>query len=284
MKIALLLVAYKNSVEELSHTLDAWCSQKRAPDAFYVVANSPIKGYSAIAERGIILEPEVNLGFAGGVNLAAERASSDSFSHILLSNIDIEMLSDETLARLVQAADQVPDALAISPGISLWPEVSAVWYRGAYVSRPAWISRHPGIGKPWTSITGDVRETGYFSGCCALIDLQRFRALNGFAEDLFMYYDEADLAERARACGWRSYFIDEPLVAHEKADRGLSTVEAFYHARNSARLLGVHERGVRLLFGRIAQAAVSPLQLARCRGWKSRSAYLRGYLTGTRSS
>jgi len=281
VRVGLVLVAYENSLEEISRTLDAWAGQHRPPDIAYVVANSPVDGLNTIASRATLLDPSENLGFAAGVNRGAERADSDGCTHILLSNLDVHLLSQGIVERLLQAVVERPDALAVSPGISLWPDTSAIWYRGAYISRPAWISRQPGLGTPWVHPTGAVKETGYFSGCCALVDLVKFNALGGFDEKLFMYYDEAELAERARANGWRSYVVDEPLVAHDKPGRRFSPTEAFYHARNSAILLGRHERGSRLMLGRGLQLMATPLQVLRCHGQEAQIAYLRGLAKGT---
>jgi GT2 family glycosyltransferase len=281
VRVGLVLVAYENSLHEISRTLDGWGEQHRPPDVAYVVANSPVDGFDTIASRATLLDPSENLGFATGVNRAAELASNDGCTHILLSNLDVRLLSQGIVERLLQAVVERPDALAMSPGISLWPDTSAIWYRGAHVSRPAWISRQPGLGTPWVHPTGAVEETGYFSGCCALVDLVKFNTLGGFDEELFMYYDEADLAERARDAGWRSYVVDEPLVAHDKPGRRFNPTEAFYHARNSAILLGHHEQGLHLVLGRGLQLMATPLQLLRCQGQEGQIAYLRGLAKGT---
>jgi GT2 family glycosyltransferase len=279
-QIALILVAYKNTEKEIFHALDSWASQERPPDAAYVVMNSPLES-AVLRDRAVVLEPGENIGFTSGVNQAACKiAELPDYTHILISNIDTEILSRETVGKLLQAFAVTPDAAFISPGITLYPDTSLVWYRGAHICRPAWISRQPGIGTPWLNPSGEVTETGYFSGCCALIDLGKFVALRCFDEELFMYYDEAEIAERGRQRGWRSYFIDEPLIAHAKPGRKFSPTEAYYHARNSALLLGRYEKGFRRLVGRIVQLGVALPQLSRCEGRSGYRSYLLGMKEG----
>lgn len=276
-RVALILVAYNNSGGEVARALDAWSSQCVPPAGAYVVANSPLP-FTEVRERATVLDPGENIGFTRGVNVAARQASGDGYTHILIANIDVELISSEILAKLATAMAATPGAAFVSPGIALWPDTGAVWYRGAHVDRPAWIARQPGIGRRWPTDSSGVVETGYFSGCCALVNLDVFQALGGFDESLFMYYDEAELALRARAIGWHSYFVDEPLVAHAKPGRAFTKTEAYYHARNSTLLLHRHEKGISGLLGRAVQWVVTPAQLLRCDSQNARSAYLAGML------
>ncbi len=274
--VGLVIVAYGCGPGELIHGLDQWSAQDRPPDATYVVANAPLAVPDELAQRIHILRPGTNLGFGGGVNLAADAAAADAHTHLLISNLDIEILSTTVLAKLLDGLNKTPEAAFASPGIVMGPDRGLIWYRGGRVLRPAWISRHPGIGRRWARPSLGLVRTGFFSGCCALIDLPRFRAMGGFDETLFMYYEEVEVAERAATRGWYSLLVDEPLVFHAKPGRGFNPNEAYWHARNCALLLDRHERGVRHSVGRIIQWAATPLQMRRCATSTIRAAYLAG--------
>ena len=279
-RIGLVVVAYGDTSQTLLDLVREWGRQESAPQHAYVVANSPVADTSALARCTTVLEPTRNLGFTGGVNLGARAAAADGCTHLLLSNVDVRLLSPFIVKGLLGVLRRHPEAVAVSPGIVMWPDVARVWYRGARLYRPGWIAHHPSIGRRWRDRGRAEVRTGYFSGCCALVDLKRFLALDGFDESLFMYYDEAEFSIRAAARGWTCWVLDEPLVGHEKTGRKFSAVEAYWHARNTRILLARHERGRRRALGAVVQLAVLPLQLGRCESWRARRAYLRGYALG----
>jgi N-acetylglucosaminyl-diphospho-decaprenol L-rhamnosyltransferase len=276
--IALVLVAYENTVDQVVRGVDRWQHQTLVPDGTYVVANSPVDLPSDFDDRTQVLRPATNLGFAGGVNLAANEAWIDGYQYLLLSNLDVEILSSELVEKLLAVFGVRSDCAFVSPGIVLWPDTSKIWYRGAHVVRPVWVARHPGIGRPWTAPPRGIVMTGYFTGCCALIDLEKFHELGGFDETLFMYYDEPEIAERAARSGWHSYFVDLPLLAHAKHGRSFTSNEAYWHARNSAMMLRRYEHGPSQLIGRIGQWILAPLQLLRCDSAGARKSYMAGLL------
>jgi GT2 family glycosyltransferase len=248
------------------------------PFAVYVVVNEPARLVDLPPAKATLLIPGSNIGFCGGANLAARTAMDDGHSHLLLVNLDAHVLASDLVTRLLEVFRAHDDCAFASPGITFWPDTSRVWYRGAHVLRPLWVSRHPRINRRWQGGSRGAVRTGYFSGCCALIDLSVFLALRGFDEHLFMYYDEADLAMRAKQqLGRYSYLLDEPMVAHAKPGRKLNTDEAFYHARNSRLLLSRYESGFRRVIGRASQLAVLPPQLLRCDSGAARTAYIAGF-------
>lgn len=277
LRIAVALVVYRQSNSEICRTLNLLSTLDGGPYPVYIVVNEEHRVLHFHNSHVRVLLPGFNLGFCGGVNLAAREAVADGVTHLLLLNFDIHNLEPKVATRLSDAMRANNDCAYVSPAIMLWPEVNQVWYRGGVIVRPFWLTRHPGIGSAWSGLSGGVRRTGYFTGCCALMELDAFCSVDGFDEQLFMYYDEADLATRtAQKIGKYSYLLDEPLLAHEKPGRGFNANEAFYHARNSRVLLHRNERGFRLLVGRLGLTLSTPLQLCRCATPEIRAAYRRG--------
>jgi GT2 family glycosyltransferase len=278
--VAAALVVYGQSDAAISRMLDQLESLEWTPLPVYLVANEPDRSLRHFSSRATVLEPLSNLGFCGGVNLSARAAAESAHTHILLVNLDAELLAGDLIARLAQVFSTHSDCAFASPGIVFWPDTSLVWYRGGQIVRPIWTARHPGIGRPWSATSRGVVRTDYFSGCCTLVDLSCFLRVGGFDETLFMYYDEVELATRvARDESKFCYLLDEPLVAHEKPGREFNENESYYHARNSRTLLRRYERGWRYVVGRVGQYLVMPLQLTRCDSRASRAAYLRGFRT-----
>jgi GT2 family glycosyltransferase len=273
--VAYGIVVYRQTDEELAdfrRKLDLLEGQKR----LYVACNMPGRDLVEVLGDAVHLGTASNLGFCGGANLAARAAARDGYRHFLLLNTDVELLVSDLAERLLWALDEQGHGGFVSPGIVLSSDHSITCYRGGRILGPAWLTRFPTMGREWAYPGRGVIETELFSGCCVLIDLEAFWSVGGFDENLFMYYDEADLAFRAAAAGFRSYLLDEPLVAHVKLGSRLSELEAFFFARNAALLLRRNARGWRRCLGRLCQFAAGPVFLGRCESRAARSAYLAG--------
>jgi GT2 family glycosyltransferase len=278
--VGVAIVVFRQSDDEVANLLaqlDAlsWAGLRR-----YVVCNEPGRDLSKVIGDAVMIETGANLGFCGGANAAARAATADGCSHLLLCNTDVHLLVDDLVERLLAPFNLRADCAFASPGIVLWPDVFRVFYRGGEILRPLWLTRYPGIGRPWARPSRGIVPTECFSGCSALVDLDAFGRLGGFDETLFMYYDEADLSFRARTLGLRAYLVDEPLVAHAKPRRRLGEIESFFFARNAGVLLRRNERGWRRVLGSVGQVVLAPTYLARCDSTAARRAYLAGARAG----
>ena len=62
---------------------------------------------------------------------------------------------------------------------------------------------------------GPPRPAAVVSGAALLARRSAFEALGGYTEGFFMYYDDVDLAWRARLAGWEVLFCPEARVVHD---------------------------------------------------------------------
>jgi GT2 family glycosyltransferase len=277
ISVAVALIVFGQTDEVIREIIEQIEGLNWKPLPLYLVINEVGRALD-IESQAITLEPTQNLGFCGGANLAAQRAMRDGHTHLLILNLDIKILDTDLVSRLFGVFEFHEDCAFVSPGISYWPQVDRIWYRGGQIIRPVWVARHPNIGKSWFNVTQDAMKTDYFSGCCVLADLEIMMGSEGFDEGLFMYYDEADLATRVtQRTGKFSYMLDVPLIAHAKVGRNFNRNEAFFHARNSRTLLDRNEKGVKHAVGVIGQLIIVPFQLLRCESREARKAYVRGY-------
>ena len=274
-RFSVALVVFGQDSQEIRTMLEKLAALDGGGMAIYLVQNDTFAVLDEFADRATVIRPGANLGFAGGVNRAAAHARADGHDMMLVLNFDTQFLRKDLLLRLFEPFAMYSNCAFASPTIVYAGDSSLIWYRGGRTYRPAWVTRHPGIN---TSLprTGSVTPTDFFSGCCALVDLEVFDALGGFWEHLFMYYEEADICYRAIAIGKRAYHVDLAMVAHAKRGRGFDELEAFQHARNSRLLLARHEHGAARLLGRLEEFLVAPFQLRRCNGAAARIAYLEG--------
>jgi N-acetylglucosaminyl-diphospho-decaprenol L-rhamnosyltransferase len=246
----------------------------------------------------------VNLGFAAGVNRAAGEAASE---FLLLLNPDtvvhdgaVENLLDFARAHpehgLYGGRTLNPDG-RVNPG-SCWGAPS-LWSLFCFAATLSTAFKGNAILDP-ESLGGwerdSVREVDIVTGCLLLVPRALWKELGGFDTRFFMYAEDADLALRARALGYRPAITPDAVVTHEigvsSATREDKLVLLF---RGKATLLWKHWRplrrrlGVALLVVGVGVRALEASLLGRFRAasgrrasfwpgvWKARKDWAAGY-------
>lgn len=165
-----------------------------------------------------VLEQARNLGFGAANNIAASAARGEA---LLLLNADawLEPGALELLAaRLAShprnglAAPRLlyPDGrrqFAWSPERGALGEVLQQ-LRNRHESR-AWVHG------PVARLLARVAGRPWYTAACVLLRAEAFRAVGGFDERFFMYFEDVDLCVRLEAAGWR--LVQEPraVARHE---------------------------------------------------------------------
>lgn len=170
-----------------------------------LVDNASADGGAALAETAgaEVIRSPVNLGFGAGCNrgLAAVRSE-----FALLLNPDAR-LSEDALARLVEAADRFPDAAILAPVI-LGPGGARVRSWDAAQPRRRRLPRKR-QGEPWPE--GPLCAE-FLSGACLLL---RMSTGLRFDEGFFLYFEDDDLCAAARAAGHGLVLVPAASVLHE---------------------------------------------------------------------
>lgn len=166
-----------------------------------------------------------NLGFAGGNNLAAERARSE---WLLLLNPDTVVLRQGVQKMLTFAKERVSEGGEYVVGgrtyygdgslnpTSCWGR-STLWSlfcMGTGLSsifRRSLVFDPESLGK-WPRDT--VREVDIITGCLLMLRTEFWNQLGGFDLDFFMYGEDADLSVRARAAGARCIVCPDAEIIH----------------------------------------------------------------------
>lgn len=289
-RFAAAIVVYRQPFSELASFLRelARVTPANGHQVVYLVCNQPDRPPNEIDRLGSyapglrlrVLAPGHNTGWTGAINLAAREALAEGFTTLLALNTDVHFLQPAALSTLARALTTHPTAAFVSPGITLWPETNLVWFRGATLLRPMWITRQLGIGRPWQTGRHPTTSVDVGSSCCVMMDIRAFLELGGFWEDLQLYFEDADLAVRARTAGRAWLLVDEPLLAHEKHGNHLSATEAHFFGRNPLLLIARHERGFNRLLGALGHLGASVIYLLRCEDRSARLALIRGVATG----
>jgi GT2 family glycosyltransferase len=206
---------------------------------------------------------EENLGFAAANNLAATKASGET---LLLLNADawLEVGALDLLdAKLSADADVglVAPRLRYPDGRLQFSWSPARGFVGEVLQK----ARNPFEARAWAhgSLTRRVaRLFGpiWFTAACVLVRAEAFRAVGGFDESFFMYFEDVDLCIRLEAAGWR--LVEEPraVVCHAGGVAARSEVDDLYRP-SQLRFYGLHrpgwenrllERRLRRRFGDVA--------------------------------
>jgi GT2 family glycosyltransferase len=264
--ITAVIVFYEGEVDEVSAAIDSLLGQTLPPAEILVIDNGP-GGRLAMALEGQpsvvkVIAPGSNLGYAGGVNFAVARAEGD---YIVCLNPDARADAD-CLARLAQVADS--DAEVALVGAQILLEDGVTRNAGHNPLHPTGISPAGGYGD--SREHGEPREVAVVSGTCCLLRRQAFLSLGGFVEELFLYYDDVDLAWRMWIAGQRVVYCAEAVVTHgyEFSRHGR---KLFYLERHRVfSLLANYEARTLLLMAPLLLATeVGLLAVAAREGWLS---------------
>lgn len=168
----------------------------------------------AAAERSdavTLIETGDNLGFGGGVNVGITRAMDEGYDAVALVNNDAQ-LDPGWVAEAVEAASSVP--ADIVTGLLLGLD-GAIDSAGDGFSRWGWA--YPRLRGGSAADLGPDAGGHEVFGSTAGASLYRtsvFREIGLFDASYFMYYEDVDLALRARGAGLTTWFTPRARATH----------------------------------------------------------------------
>lgn len=246
---------------------------------------------SEFPQARLIASPE-NLGFAAGVNLAAQRAEGE---YLLLLNPDT-VVHEGAVQALLEFARSRPEGGiyggrtldpdgTVNPG-SCWA-APTLWSLFCFATLLTTAFRRNALFDPeslggWKRDT--VRTVDIVTGCLLLAPRAVWEELGGFDTRFYMYGEDADLSLRARALGYRPAITPAAVITHEiGVSSDADGAKYLFLYRGKATLLRKHWRGLRLRAGLALLAAGIGLRaLVRPRSgyadvWRRRREWLEGY-------
>lgn len=153
-----------------------------------------------------ILEPSENLGFSGGVNLAANSVLDSDFEAFLLLNNDTLVPPNAVKYLAKGLFDNSLDM--VSPNIYCYPEKHKVWAKGYYYNRFIGLITQRNI----SFMPGTIF---YLSGCCVLICRKVFKDIGLLDTSFFMYGEDVEFCYRALQRGFRIGIVEKAYIYHK---------------------------------------------------------------------
>lgn len=186
-RVSIVTVSY-NSADVLGRML-ASC-----PDDVPVIivdnASSDIAKTRVLAEQhgAMLIENPDNLGFGRACNRGAEEVGTP---FILFLNPDAA-LEDTTLDGLLATANENPDAVAFNPVLMGPDGQPAIKRKSDLIPKSEFVSG---------AIPSSDAEIYTLNGAALMVRASAFHAVQGFDPNIFLFFEDDDLAARLRQIG-----------------------------------------------------------------------------------
>ncbi len=174
-----------------------------------------------------LIRLEQHVGFAGANNVGIRAALGQ---HIVTLNNDTRA-EPQWLAALL-AGLTAPDVGMVAAAMLIWDQPELLDSAGIEVD---WAGF--GWNRGWRQPVGAANQPQEVFGPCAGAALYRrdmLEQIGLFDEDFYTYYEDVDLAWRARRAGWRCMYAPAARVLHYHSATGgrFSSRKAFLLSRN----------------------------------------------------
>ncbi len=174
-----------------------------------------------------LIEQYEHLGFAGANNLGIRAASGEN---IVTLNNDTNPEPD-WLQEMVNGLSS-PDIGMVAAQTLIWDDPKLIDSAGIEVD---WAGL--GWNREWRQPVADAETPEEVFGPCAAAALYRRKMLDEiglFDESFYTYYEDVDLAWRARRAGWRCRYMPSARVLHHHSATGgqFSNRKVFLLSRN----------------------------------------------------
>lgn len=180
-----------------------------------------------------VIESPTNLGFAGGCNLGVQHAAGT-----VVAFLNNDARPD---AGWVSAAVDVlrtdPTVAAVASKVLDWDGRTIDFVDGGLTWFGMGYKRH--AGQPATTEHDTPRDVLFATGSAMFVRTEVFKALGGFDERFFMFYEDVDLGWRLNLRGWRVRYEPGSLAYHRhhasmsKVDTQDNARELFLLERNA---------------------------------------------------
>lgn len=158
--------------------------------------------------EAVVVESGANLGFAGGCNLGVKHATGE-----FVAFVNNDARPDRNfLAAAVAELDRDPSVAAVASKVLDWDgklvdyvDGSLTWYGMGY-KREAERPDSPEYDTP--------KDVLFGTGSAMVVRTDVFRAVGGFDERFFMFYEDVDLGWRLNLLGHRVRYVPASVVFH----------------------------------------------------------------------
>lgn len=187
-----------------------------------------------LKENTILIESEVNNGFAAGNNIGIEYAR-DNFhpDYYLLLNNDTTV-DEAFLTNIVACAKVHRDKAIIGGKIYYYHEDGILWYAGGSYNTDSGFAVHYGYKKNDDGSFNKDMSVGFITGCLMLIPEKILNTVGLLDEDYFLYSEDTDYCCRVKQAGFKLIYCASSVIYHKvsAATGDNSPMQQYYMLRN----------------------------------------------------
>lgn len=187
--------------------------------------------------RAVLTKCDRNLGFGPALNRAIDSASLEPNDVIWLLNPDTKVAPGavKELSTFLQTGFDI-----VSPLILTGDEAEPrIWYSGGVLERRQVRTLHLGLGERWENGARQPitqAENTFITGAAMMMTYSTWKMLGGFREAFFLYWEDAELCERAVSMGLRLGVSPTASIWHAVGGSGktsgMSETYYYYMQRN----------------------------------------------------
>ncbi|MCW3840034.1 glycosyltransferase family 2 protein [Micromonospora yasonensis] len=229
---------------------------------------------------GRVIHGQGNVGYAAGNNLAASWLMEIGAELIWVLNPDTR-ITGGVLASALGLGSAGDRAIGATTSIDVNGDI-----RPDLGMLDLWTGQS---GQPLPGEDPPSRKLTYVAGHSILITRKAFETLNGFSEDFFLFYEEADIAVRSARLGIPVAVVSGLTVAHAgggatgaTADMTAKSIITYFHASRSCMIFFRKHYRHRLPLAAAARLLYAGKALLVA-GPKAATAVIRGTVAGLRA-
>ncbi len=182
----------------------------------------------------IYLKSEVNLGYAGGMNLGIKYALDKNAEFILLSNNDI-IFEENFLEPLLSTFEIDQNIGVVSPKVMYMHNKELIYCAGGEFKLFLCCGINKYQGKLDSEFGNNIGIISHAEGSCLLVKGEVFKKIGLLNEKYFMYFEDLDFSQRVRK-QYKLFYNPKSKVFH-KTGAGLSwrdytPLYYYYYTRN----------------------------------------------------
>jgi len=284
----LIVTVNYNSAEELARCVASL--DRGSFDRWLVIDNaSTADGETGrlerLAEHGVeVVRLPENTGFGAGVNAGVRELAPDADDLLWILNPDT-VAAEGAPDRLASALAAEPDAI-LSPLI-LHADDDREWFGGGHLDARGLRVRHVPATRP------SPAHLPFAPGTALAMRGRTWERLGGFSDELFMYWEDAELCIRAAAAGIPVRVERAAVIRHVEgasssgAEGGRSELYYYYVNRNRSLVARMHRTTLpvrsRWRYALVTAGMLStPLRRERVGRLRKLAAAVRGAVAGWR--
>ena len=254
-KVSIITVNYNHS-SATCNMLESLAMCNYPNLEIFVVDNASPSDHPEIIKQKfpsvIFIQSEVNLGFAGGNNLALRQATGD---YIYLINNDT-VIPQGNIECLVETLDSDSSIGVVCPKIMFQTSPKTIQFAG-YTDMSKYTCRTwcIGYGEQDNGQYDRIRDTAFAHGAAMMLKREVLDRVGLMNEEYFLYYEETDWSLRIRKAGYRIVYVPDTCILHKES---LSTgknspLQTYYLNRNRTLFIRRNMKGSRRFIGVVYQ-------------------------------